>query len=76
MICVVLRSFPGPGDTKLQAGEEVDVSEWRHADKLIAQRYLRVKSLNKRKIEDTKVVAARESLKDLAPVHSKKRRVV
>lgn len=73
MICVVLRPLPGPGGIAYQAGEEVDTTEWLHTDRLINQRYLRVKSLNKRKVDDDKQSAKRESVKDLKPVTAKKR---
>lgn len=38
---IVIKSFTGPGNTVFQVGQRVDATEWRHADRLVSQRYLR-----------------------------------
>lgn len=73
MICIVLRPFPGPGSTVLQAGTEVDTSEWLHTDRLIAHRYLRVKSMSKKKAVDPVAVAKDESRKGVTGTAAKRR---
>ena len=75
MVCEVLRPFPGPGGRRFQAGEEVDVTEWMHTDRLIAQRYLRVRSLNKRKTEDSKASAEAEAKKKTVGTGKTKRSI-
>lgn len=42
MQCVVLKSFGGPDGIEFLPGELVDASKFRHAEKLIEQRRLRL----------------------------------
>lgn len=38
---VVLKKLPGPNGQTIEAGAEVDASEWRNAPLLVKQRYLK-----------------------------------
>lgn len=41
MLCVIQRTFSGPGERVYSIGELVDATEWRLRDQLIAGRYMR-----------------------------------
>lgn len=57
MMCEVLRAIPGADGRVYQPGEEVDVTLWKHADKLIDQRYLRLKPRKASVKKETVIVA-------------------
>lgn len=76
MLCEVLRSFPGPGGVRLQAGETVDTTNWRNAERLIDQRFLIVKSRKKKAEDDVKTAKAASTKGLTVAKTARKRRIL